>query len=422
MTIENETGTSQDAGSEVATSDVQPSTGQTVESTDTGDTVKPADTSIRSAIKAATEEIEKREKSPARQAAAEKRARDGTGKFTAAQLAEQATAAAAKDKEASAPKPAAAASSTVPPADKSATSDTGAATQAVAGEPPAALSKEIKAAWPTLPENIRQEFLRREQDTQRGVEQLRSRYQPIDDAIAPYRPLLQQRGLNEGQAVKQLFDWHMALAGPNKVRAFQELARSHGVDLSAFAPRNAETSPNAAAQTTDPDPFAPRLAPIMTQMQTLQQRIEAQEAQRQQDANARTQSEIANFAKDKPHFNAVRETMGRLLASGIAADLNDAYDKATRFVPEVATAMAQEQEAKRAAELAQAAEAEKLKATEAEAARQRTDAAHAAKARTASASVRGGPPTGSGKPLQKAQSVRDTVAAAWKEATGDARV
>lgn len=419
MTIENDAGTSQDAGTQVATNDAAPAT-ERIEPTDDGDIVKPAGTSIRDAIKAASEEVEKREKSPARQAAAEKRARDGTGKFTAAELAEQATVAAAKDKTTPAPKPAAAGSTTIPSADKSAAGDTGTATQAVAGEPPAALSKEIKATWATLPENIRQEFIRREQDTQRGVEQLRSRYQPIDEAIAPFRSLLQQRGLNEGQAVKQLFDWHMALAGPNKEKAFRQLAQSHGVDLSAFAPRNAETSPNAT-QTNEPDPFAPRLAPIMTQMQTLQQRIEAQEAQRQQEANARTQSEIANFAKDKPHFQAVRETMGRLLASGIAADLNDAYDKATRFVPEVATAMAQEQEAKRAADAAKAAEAEKLKATEAEAARQRTDAAHATKARTASASVRGGPPTGSGKPLQKAQSVGESLRAAFKEA-GDARV
>jgi RNA recognition motif-containing protein len=73
------------------------------------------------------------------------------------------------------------------------------------------VTKEEKELWATLPEKMQQAFIRREDDTQKGIDKLKAQYKPIEDALAPIRPMLQQRGLTEAHAVKQLFDLTLIL-------------------------------------------------------------------------------------------------------------------------------------------------------------------------------------------------------------------
>jgi hypothetical protein len=44
-----------------------------------------------------------------------------------------------------------------------------------------------------------------------------------------------------------------------------------------------------------------------------------------------TKQEVVKFSADKPHFDQVRETMVGLLQSGLASDLQSAYDAAVRL-------------------------------------------------------------------------------------------
>lgn len=363
---------------------------------------------LRSLIKGAV--AEHKDPSPARQAAAAQRTRE-SGKFapeTAAVGKDQSTP---KDGAAAKPSPEAKPVSSTTKPDGNAPP---AAPQAPAGvAAPAAMSKEVKAIWDSLPAPVQAEFAKREADTAKGVEQLKAqyqaRYQSIEEALAPVRPLLQQRGMNEGHAVKQLFDWHAALAGPNKVQAFRELARSHGVDLSTLAPQSA-----AAPQTqTDPTQafLSQHLDPVL-------QKVTALESDLQRRDRDRANSEIASFSKDKPHFERVRVTMGRLISSGEATGLDDAYQKATWADPQTRTEMLNAEQAKREADAQAAAAEQQRKAADAETERRRIEAEQVAKARKAGVGPRAGSPSGS---MQVAKPGGKSVKQSLMDAVKDAR-
>lgn len=295
-------------------------------------------------------------------------------------------------------------SETVPPAEPQAPASVAA---------PAALSKDVKAIWDTLPDQVKAEFVKREQDTQKGVEQLKAKYKPYDDAFSPVRDQLQRLGKTEPEAITQLLNWHAALAGPHKAEAFKELARSHGFDLSTLGPQ-----PGVAPQNpTDPNQILrPYLDPINQEVNSLK-------ADLQRRDNERVQGDIANFAKDKPHFDKVRTIMGHLIQAGIAKGSNpkeafdDAYERACRADPDTFALIQQEQREQQEAEARTAKEAADKKAAEDAERKRKADAEAVEKARRAGVGPRGGSPTAGGRVLAgtpQGQSVRDSLKSAMK--------
>lgn len=280
---------------------------------------------------------------------------------------------------------------------------------------PSSLSKETRAIWDTLPEVVRNDIIKREGDTAKGVEQLKTRYQPIDEALAPYRPLLQQVGKTEGDAIKQLFAWHEALAGPNKAQAFQALARSHGFDLSTLAPATGQPQ-----QQQDPnDPRIQLQQALHGTVSPLDQRLSALEQQLVRREQAQLQDEIGSFSKDKPHFDRVRHAMGQMMASGYATSLEDAYNKAIWADPEVRTEIQAAEQAKREAEAQAAQEAQAAKAAQAEAERKQKEREALEKARKANVSPRGSSPMGSIVPKAAGgKSIRESLAEARRIVQG----
>jgi len=278
---------------------------------------------------------------------------------------------------------------------------------------PAALSQEIKAMWGTLPPAVQAEFVRRETDTQKGVDQLKAKYEPIEAAFAPHRSQLQQLGKTESQAVEQLLGWHVALSGPNKAEAFKALAQSHGFDISTLGPQ-----PNVAPQ-SQPDPNQA----FRTYIDPLNQKVSALETELQRRDRERVQNDISNFSKDKPHFEKVRIAMGHLINSGLATGANskeifdDAYERACRADPETFNLIQQEQREKQEAEARTAQEAAAKKAAEEAERKRKADAEEVQKARRAGVGPRAGSPS-SGKGLAgqpQGQSVRDSLKSAIKE-------
>ena len=309
--------------------------------------------------------------------------------------------------------------------------------------PPAALTKEEKALWASVPEKMQEAFLRRESDTQKGIDNLKAKYQPIEDVLLPIRPLLQQNGLTEANAVRQLFDWHRALASPNKVSqisAFRALAQSHGVDINMlvpqqnFAPQNPanpqQTQPQAQT-TQQQDPLA-QFQPLLEQyLQPLHQRQASYEAEIQRQRMDQANAELATFARDKPHFEKVRVPMAEILTIasqfGRPVTLQQAYDQAIWGMPEIRDEMLQQQETEREAKIQAQQEVQARQQQEELAAKQKKEADELAnkrrleqealeKARRASVSPRSSTPTGviaGGKP--RSQTVADTIRAALRE-------
>ena len=196
--------------------------------------------------------------------------------------------------------------------DKSATTDR---------PPPQSWNKNSKNLWDTLPSEIQDQVYKREEDTERGVTQLKSRYHEIDEAVNPYRGLLQQVGKTPGQAITQLFSWHQALASPNKVEAFKALARNYGIDPEEIA-SGAKASPQESPEETIKERIHPEIVGRLQANEQRQAMLENALAMERQARTERQQAEaneaVSRWAQDKPHFEAVRDIMGRM----IQLDLN----------------------------------------------------------------------------------------------------
>lgn len=289
--------------------------------------------------------------------------------------------------------------------------NTATAPQAASG-PPQSWSKEGKAVWDSLPDAAKAEITRREADTAKGVQELRTRYQDIDTAVAPYKAVMTQNNVTPAQAISQLFKWHMELAGPNKVAAFQQLAKSFGIDPATIAAppaAPAETPPGADPSNTIPD----NLRPVITDLQGRLKQFEDRESAAMQNAAKQT---WVNWSKDKPHAERVRQLMANLINSDLALiqagqpqvsntikdgsiDMDAAYQAAIYAHPEVRQLLLQEERAEQGRKAKAAAE----------------------QARKAGAGLRNGAPAappGPAPTAPKVESVRDSISRALAEVRG----
>lgn len=227
----------------------------------------------------------------------------------------------------------------------------------VAEPPKYAMPKTWRQAvaeqYASVPDEIKAEIARREEDFHKGLEPYRQSYErwnQLQQALQPFGPVDDPVPL-----LSSLMQSHQVLtqgSPEQKARAFQVLAQQYGVDLSGGQPQ---------------------YNPMYETVQTLQQQVEEMRRQAEQQADAQVAAQLEGFAKDKPHFDAVRESMAALLQTGRAQDLETAYEAACWADPDIRSQLLREQQQK--------AEQER-KAKEAEQAR---------RARTASASVNGAP-------------------------------
>lgn len=242
--------------------------------------------------------------------------RDSISRATTEVKDNAAKAAAGKKKPADSAQPAAGDPAAAAPTSPEPTADgnTATAPQAASG-PPQAWTKEEKALWDSLPEAARAAITRREADTAKGVQELRTRYQDIDTAVAPYKAVMTQNNVTPAQAISQLFKWHMELAGPNKVQAFQALAKSFGIDPATIAAAPAATPAEPPAGADQGNSIPENLRPVITDLQTRLKGFEDRDSAAMQNAAKQT---WINWSKDKPHAERVRQLMAQLINSDLA--------------------------------------------------------------------------------------------------------
>jgi hypothetical protein len=145
----------------------------------------------------------------------------------------------------------------------------------------------------------------------------------------------------------------------NPVEALKWLARSYSIDLSRLAPaQQAGAQPLQAgpADPQEPQPWQAEIAALRSQIQETHQLTAAQQQAALQRQQVEASQEIQNFAKDRPHFDTVRQDMALLIREGRAKDLAEAYEMAQWAHPASRAALLQEQqqaaEAKRNADAA----------------------------------------------------------------------
>jgi gas vesicle protein len=241
---------------------------------------------------------------------------------------------------------------------------------------PESLSKEAKEAWKDAPLAVKQAFVKREQDMQRGVDELKQRYALIDQAIAPHTDALRQMNATPQEAVDRMFLWFKALAG-SPGEAFPQLAKSMGIDWQQLVGGQQQAAPQQQPVNADGTPAAPEIPEpvrnyvgqlenhiknltqqVQQNFQQLGGRVESFEQTQQRENMQRTTENLNMWAKDKPHFEEVRQEMAALIQSGMIplkdgqVDLDTAYERAIHFKPEVrAKVLAAQQQANQQVQL-----------------------------------------------------------------------
>ncbi len=288
-----------------------------------------------------------------------------------------------------------------------------------ASAPPVGWPKEAKAEWANLSPAVQAAVAKREQDTQKGVDELKARYADIDKSLAPHLEAIRRHGHSPAQAVSQLFSWFEALA-QNPDAAFPALAKSFNYDPAKLAgtttaPAAAPPVTNGAGTQTQEQAPAATDVPISPQMQAMldqiTQKVTGLETTFAQQSEAKTQEVLNLWSKDKEFFSEVRGSMAQLIASGAVplkdgrVDLDGAYDAAIWMHPEVRTKLMAKTQAEQEAKLE--AQLEK---------KQRAQQEAANKARRAAVSLAPAAPGTAGKPAQpKAKSVRESLKEAIEE-------
>lgn len=221
--------------------------------------------------------------------------------------------------------------------------------------PPLSWKKDYHEVWQKADPRLQEYAFQREEQMRRGVEPLLQAKQfadAVNEAISPYAQTLTGLGLKPEQAIAALMkaDHTLRTSDPQtRYNYFMQLANEYGINLNG-------QQPTAAQTTVDPTIFALKneLANVRGEVLTWKQQQEAAE-------QAVLANQIDNFAQTAEHFEDARPEMIKILQSGQAETLEEAYDKAVwgnkDLRERVLSAQQAEQAAKVAAEKNRAAKA-----------------------------------------------------------------
>lgn len=250
-----------------------------------------------------------------------------------------------------------------------------------------------KAEWGAMTPAQRSAVMRRESEVELGFTKLdeeRNFGKSLKEVITPYMPIIQAEGGTPATAIQSLLNTAYILrTAPvaQKTALFRQLAQQYGVDLS-------QPDSNSAVQPNQ------QLVQTQQEIAQLRQQIQQQpEVFRQQQENLVIKSQIDAFAADPKnvHYEKLKPIMASLLQSGVAKDMQDAYEKASWADPDIRSAIVADQQ--KASETQRIAEI-KVKAD---------------LSRKAAVSVKGSPsisPVANGKATD---SIADDLRAAWDE-------
>jgi hypothetical protein len=286
------------------------------------------------------------------------RARDDSGRF--ARKTETAAAPEADARSTSAEVEQAAAPSEVSPPDDKPVEP--AQQQTAAIDAPTSWNAAARDLFTKADPALREYIAKRDAEQQAGVAKLKQTYESkaafaerMWGEIAPYEQLLRQEGTTPDRAVASLMRTAATLrtgSSEQKATALAQVARQYGIDIGHVA--HIAQTPQAG-----PDPAVYSIQQELAQVKATLAQRQQMEAQAQQQSLI---SEVEAFKPFAPHFDAVREDMAAILASGRATTLQEAYDRAVWMNPETRAKVQAETQAKadqerKAAQTAQVAKA-----------------------------------------------------------------
>ena len=194
---------------------------------------------------------------------------------------------------------------------------------------------EHREAFEHLPEDQRSFMLQREQERDAAftrkttdLAEQRRQIESLQGVLAPYKQQMQAHGISEAEYVSRLMTYDNALRQNPKL-ALQNLAQHYGIRLSG----------DSGVDYVEETPSDPQILQLQQQLNQTQAHIQTMQqsqvmAQQQQLVDQVESFSTAKDAKGNlkhPHFEKLRERMGRLVNAGETTDLNEAYGMALRL-------------------------------------------------------------------------------------------
>ena len=201
--------------------------------------------------------------------------------------------------------------------------DTATEENVTALRPPPGWSPTAKVAFDKLPAEVREAVAKREEEVNKGFAKL-GEYKPIDRYMEMAR--------NSGTTLDKALENYIGIENDLRrdfIAGVSRICQNQGVNPVALAnailARHGAAPSEGQAGTIPANQTAPSvdLTPIHQELNTLKNYI-------QQQQETGVQTEIQRFASDPKNafFENVKADMGRLINSGYAESLEDAYEKA----------------------------------------------------------------------------------------------
>ena len=210
--------------------------------------------------------------------------------------------------------------------------------------PPTSWKPAAREKWAQIPDDLRAEIVRREEASVNGVRHLNEQYAPmkaLTDSVGPFFQDILEKGGDPAQYSRNLLeiDYKMRYAQQpaDKLGVLFTFAEAYGVPL-----RNILNK--ALGREGQPEMFpTPQQQGYQLPPEVARELEEARQF-RQQFTTQTATHEVETFGQDKEYFNDVRHVMADLIESGVAKDMEDAYDKACWALPEVREVMLNKQQ------------------------------------------------------------------------------
>lgn len=204
--------------------------------------------------------------------------------------------------------------------------------------PPASWKKDYHEVWQTADPRLKEYAWQREEEMKRGVEPLLTKAQfadQIQQVIEPYQNNLKTLGLEPPQAIQALMNADNVLRNgtpQQKAQMFATLSQQYGVNLSEIG-------------TLQQQPVDPTVSMLQNELYSVKNEVMTWKQQQEAAQNQALLSEIESFSQKAEFFEDARPTMIQLLNTGMAQNLEDAYNKAIRLDESLFSKIQQSQQA-----------------------------------------------------------------------------
>lgn len=185
--------------------------------------------------------------------------------------------------------------------------------------------KEALAAWDTLPQIVKDEVAKREDDMFKGIETYKEKANIGDNffrTVAPHMAYLQQAGVNPYEEVHGLLEYGRVMrfgTQQEKMGLLSTIAQEYGIDLLDLA------------EQTPALPYVdPAIKALQTEINALKSGRQQESSQREVEVRNGVQAQIDAFKADPKHehFSVLEPEITAFIANGVCKTLEEAYDKA----------------------------------------------------------------------------------------------